>query len=295
MTTTALRLPAAWVRGIVELTKPELTALSVFTAAGAAFLAAGHEQGFLQPIALTVVGTAMVGGGAGALNQYLERSFDALMKRTEHRPIPSGRVSPVAALLVGLLLSGAGIALLLVGTRPLAGLLALVTLVAYLGVYTPLKRTTPFATVVGGIPGALPPLIGWTAVRGDAGPEAWSLFAILFFWQMPHFLSLAWMYRKDYERGGYPMLTVVDPSGDSVARQMLVYSIALLPAAVMPFVVGLLGFPYFCGALILTLLFFARTFRFTRTRTNDDARRVFFGSLVYLLALVSLMALDRVL
>jgi len=278
---------------LLTLTKPELTLLSVVTALGGAYLASGTT---VHPGALlhTLLGTLLVGGGAGTLNQYLERNFDALMRRTENRPVPSGRIGERVALLFGLGLSVGGVAQLALFTHPLAAYLAIATLVSYLLLYTPLKRVTPFATVVGGIPGALPPLIGWAAVSGELTMGAWSLFFILFFWQMPHFLSLGWMYRKDYARAEYRLLTVVDPTGEVASRQILIYSIALIPASVMPTMVGTLGVLYFVGALILSVTLLQFSIRLYRDRSNDTARKLFLGSLLYLSLLVGLMILDRV-
>jgi protoheme IX farnesyltransferase len=274
------------------LAKPELTLLSVITAVGAAYLAAQSNVSYWT-LLHTFVGTLLVGGGAGALNQYLERRYDALMRRTENRPIPGGRVSGREALVFGLIIASIGVAELSVYTYLLAGLLAVATLATYLLLYTPLKRLTPFATVVGGVPGALPPVIGWAAVRGEVGMEAWALFAILFFWQMPHFLALAWMYRKDYARGGYKMLTVVDPEGTATSRQIIVYSIALLPATLLPTYLGLLGPVYFCGAFILSVLFILVALRLHWHRTNSAARKLFYASLAFIPALVLLMILDK--
>ena len=176
----------------------------------------------------------------------------------------------------------------------LSAFLAVVTLTTYLFLYTPLKRITPFATVVGGIPGALPPLIGWTAVSGELSMGAWSLFFILFFWQMPHFLSLGWMYRKDYARANYRLLTVVDPTGEAASRQILVYCIALVPAVFMPTMVGVLGMTYLLGATFLSIAFLWLAVRLFKDRSNTNAKRLFFSSLVYLSVLVGLMIIDRV-
>jgi protoheme IX farnesyltransferase len=175
--------------------------------------------------------------------------------------------------------------------NPLAGALAFLTLVSYLFVYTPLKKRTPFATVLGGIPGALPPLIGWAVVRGGISMEAWSLFFILFFWQMPHFQALAWMYRNDYARAGYKLLTVLDPSRTIGSRQILIYSIALIPAALMPILVGLSGVLYFAGALTLSMGFLALAVHLYRVRSNAAARQLFFASLFLLPTLFFLMIL----
>jgi protoheme IX farnesyltransferase len=277
----------------VALAKPELTLLSVVTALGGAYLASGTTIPYAALVHV-FLGTLFVGGGAGALNQFIESDFDARMRRTENRPVPSGRVSRRSALLFGLSLSIAGVLHLLLFTTMLAAFLAVVTLTTYLFLYTPLKRITPFATVVGGIPGALPPLIGWSAVSGDLSMGAWSLFFILFFWQMPHFLSLGWMYRKDYARANYRLLTVIDPSGEAASRQILVYCVALIPAVFMPTMVGVLGLTYLLGATLLTIIFLWLAVRLFKDRSNANAKRLFFSSLVYLSVLVGLMIIDRV-
>ena len=280
------------VMDFISLTKPELTLLSVVTAVGAAFMAEGDGISY-RLLLHTFLGTLLVGSGAGTINMYIERQYDALMKRTEHRPIPGGRISPAEALVFGVCLSLSGTAELLLFTSPLAAFLAVATLVTYLFLYTPLKRLTPFATIVGGIPGALPPLIGWAAVRGELGLGAWSLFAILFFWQMPHFLSLAWMYKHDYARGGYKLLTVLDRDGVVTSRQILVYTLALMPAALLPTYVGLTNVVYFSFAFLLTLVFLWFAIALMRSRSNAAAHRLFYYSLVYLPALIVLMAVTR--
>jgi protoheme IX farnesyltransferase len=289
----AIQVHRSLIHDYVALTKPELTLLSVVTALGGAYLAAWDTIPY-SILAHTFLGTLMVGGGAGALNQYIEKDLDAKMRRTENRPVPSGRVHQRSALLFGIGLSVAGILQLLLFTHVLAAFLAVVTLTSYLFLYTPMKRISPFATVVGGIPGALPPLIGWTAVTGGFSMGAWSLFFILFFWQMPHFLSLGWMYRKDYARANYRLLTVVDPSGEAASRQILVYCAALIPAVLMPMMVGVLGVLYAVGAVLSSIGFLWLAVRLYRDRSNANARRLFFGSLVYLSLLMGLMILDRV-
>ena len=275
------------------LTKPELTLLSVITALGGAYLAAGNTI----PVSLLIhafLGTLFVGSGAGALNQYIERDFDAQMRRTENRPLPAGRIPARHALLFGILLSVTGVLQLFLFTHALAAFLAVATLATYLFLYTPLKRLTPFATVIGGIPGALPPLIGWTAVTGNLSMGAWSLFFILFFWQMPHFLALGWMYRKDYARAQYKLLVVLDPTGEVSSRQIMIYCVALLPAVFMPTMVGMLGMIYFVGAMILTSAFLWLAIRLYNDRSNANAKRLFSASLVYLSVLVAMMIVDRV-
>ena len=272
----------------IMLMKPVLTLLSVSTAVGSAYIAL---HGSMQYVFLihTLIGTLLVGSAAGVLNQYLERRYDAMMKRTDQRPLPAGRVQPAEALFLGTVLALFGLSYLAILTNWIAVSLSALTLVSYLAIYTPLKRKTPFATIVGGIPGALPPLIGWAVVRGSVSMEAWSLFFILFFWQMPHFLSLAWMYRNDYARAGYRLLTVLDTTGSATSRQILIYTIALIPASLMPMIVGLTGTVYFFCVLILSIGFFAVAMNFYRVRTNAAARGLFFTSLIFLPALFFLI------
>ena len=277
----------------LTLTKPELTFLSVVTALAGFYMGTG-ETIALALLLHTLVGTALVGGGAGALNQYIERDLDGLMRRTENRPLPSGRLGPWEVLIFGSLLSLAGLAQLSLFVNALTGFLAAATLVSYLFLYTPLKRITPLSTLVGGIPGAIPPMMGWAAVRNEIGQEAWILFAILFLWQMPHFFSLAWMYRKDYARAGYKMLTVLDPKGNRTGRQILFYCGALIPTTMIPVLAGYTGFAYMICALFLGTAFLLSGIHLVKTRSNDSARRVFLVSLLYLPALLLLMVIDRV-
>jgi protoheme IX farnesyltransferase len=241
----------------------------------------------------TVVGTALVAGGASAFNQLLERRPDALMGRTRLRPLPDGRLRAMQALVFGGMLSVAGLLLLWAGANGLAAAVAFGTLVIYAAVYTPLKRRSSFATVVGAIPGALPPVIGWAAARDDLSQGAWVLFGIVFLWQLPHFLAIAWMYRDEYARAGFPMLPVIEPDGRSTARQAVVYSAALLPLSLAPTLVGMAGTLYFAGALILTLAFLGVAARFAATRGTPDARRLFFTSILYLPLIWILMIADR--
>jgi len=277
----------------LTLTKPELTFLSVVTALAGFYMGTG-ETIALGLLLHTLIGTALVGGGAGALNQYIERDLDGLMRRTENRPLPSGRLGPWEVLIFGSLLSLAGLAQLSLFVNALTGFLAAATLVSYLFLYTPLKRITPLSTLVGGIPGAIPPMMGWTAVKNEISQEAWILFAILFLWQMPHFFSLAWMYRKDYARAGYKMLTVLDPKGDRTSRQILFYCGALIPTTMIPVLAGYSGFAYMICALFLGTAFLLSGIHLVKTRSNDSARRVFLVSLLYLPALLLLMVIDRV-
>jgi protoheme IX farnesyltransferase len=277
----------------IALAKPRLNFL-VVASAMAGYAMAGGEATDALALASTAVGTALVAGGASAFNQILERHRDALMRRTRLRPLPDGRLRPVEALAFAALISLAGCLILWAGANPLSALIALATLIVYAAVYTPSKPLTSFSTVIGAIPGALPPLIGWAAVRDSLSQGAWVLFGIVFLWQLPHFLAIAWMYREDYARAGYPMLPVIEPDGRSTARQAVAYTAALLPLSLAPTLIGMAGAFYFAGALALTLLFLVLSLRFAFTRAALDARRLFFGSILYLPLLWILMIADRV-
>jgi protoheme IX farnesyltransferase len=265
----------------VNLTKPRLNFLVVASSAAGYYLGARSGVDAWR-MAEAVVGTALVAGGAAVLNQVYERDTDGLMRRTRGRPLPDGRVGPADAALFGAALSFAGLALLATRANPLAALLALTTLVVYLAIYTPMKRRTPLATLIGAVPGALPPLIGWTASRGaiDAGGAA--LFAIVFLWQIPHFMAIAWMYRDDYARAGFPMLPVIEPDGRRAGRQAAVYAAALLPASLMPTVAGVAGPVYLSVAVVLSLALLGLSAQFASTRSDRSARRLFFASITYL-------------
>jgi protoheme IX farnesyltransferase len=301
MIETRTRSSARILLDYAELMKPELTSLSVLTTLCGFYLATKGQFDWTLFLH-TALGTMFVGGGAGALNQYIERSFDALMKRTERRPLPAGRLEPIAVLTFGTLLSILGMFQLTFLVNPLTGFLAFITFTTYLFLYTPLKRISPISTLVGGIPGALPPMMGWTAVRNELGIEAWILFAILYCWQMPHFFSLAWMYRKDYARAGFRILTVTDESGVRTGRQLLGYCIALVPVSIAPSVFGMTGSATTFGAIVLGVAFlynsvlvvkYAGTNE-TLARVNLYSRRLFFASLLYLPALMLLMSLDKI-
>lgn len=291
--------------GFVELMKPELTSLSVFTTLCGFYLAHTGEWNWSGALLflVTALGTLLVGGGAGALNEYIERDYDAEMKRTEKRPLPSARILPHEGLLFGVSISVAGVLMLTLLVNVLTGFLASLTLVTYLFFYTPMKRISPFSTLIGGIPGAIPPMMGWTAVRNEVTVEAWVLFAILFLWQLPHFYSLAWMYKKDYARAGYKMLTVFDDSGRMTSRQIIFNSLALIPISAIPTVIGMTQSLYFIGAVVCGFIFFAYGMRFmifslrsddaALVRTNISARKLFFASLWYLPVLLTLMAIDK--
>jgi protoheme IX farnesyltransferase len=265
----------------VSLTKPRLNLLVVATSAAGYYLGAVARPDLIA-MAEAVAGTAMVAGGAAALNQVYERDTDALMRRTRNRPLPDARLTTGEATLFGLALAGAGLALLAVCANLLAALLALTTLLTYVLWYTPLKRRSPAATLVGAIPGALPPLIGWAASRGDVSVGGLALFAIVFLWQIPHFMAIAWLYREDYGRAGFPMLPVIDPTGDRVGLQAVIYAVLLVPASVIPTLVGLSGVAYLVFAVLSGLALVALAIRFAATRREPAARALFIGSITYL-------------
>ena len=275
----------------LELTKPRLSSLVLLVVALGAWLgSAGAVDA--STLVLAVLGTALVAGGANALNMVIERGLDARMARTASRPLPSGRIEPREAAVFGIALTAVGL-LLLLGTTPLAALLAAITSASYVLVYTPLKRRTTLNTHVGAIPGALPALIGWAAARGTLDPDAWTLFAVVYLWQLPHFLAIAWLYREDYARGGFRMLPSADPDGVATGRQALLGAIALLVASLLPALTGLTGLSYFAGALLLGAWFVKRSLAFALSRTAITARQLLRASLVYLPAVLALMFLDR--
>lgn len=276
----------------VSLTKPRIAVLVIFTVFIGALLAAGG----VPPAALIVhalLGTTLVAAGASALNQLLEKDTDALMRRTAQRPLPAGRLQPLEVLVFGTLLGVVGIVYLATALqRPTAALVAGFTFLSYVFIYTPLKRVTTLNTLIGAIPGALPPVIGWTAIRGSFGSEAFILFTVIFLWQVPHFLAIAWIYREDYARAGLRMLPVVDPTGTLTSRQMVSYCLALIPASLTPTMLGQAGPLYLVGAVLLGGGFLASTLAFARQRTVAAARRVLRASLLYLPALLALLWLD---
>jgi len=275
-----------------EMSKPGITLMVVLTA-GLGFLLAGGEKFSFVLLVATLIGTGLVSAGASVLNQVLEREPDALMRRTANRPLPAGRMDPDTALLFGVTVAVAGLAELALAVNLMTALLGAAALTGYVFVYTPLKRITSLATIVGAVPGAIPPMMGWSAVRGQLDPAAWVLFGILFFWQMPHFLAIAWLCREDYARGGFPMLTVSDTTGSRTARQMILYGVALIPVSLLPSVLGLMGTLYFVCALILGLVYLGFSFGFERTRSTSGARWLMLSSILYLPAILLIMLLDR--
>lgn len=274
----------------LQLTKPRLNMLVVFTTAGGYWLGVGgHVDAAL--LFHTVVGTALVAGGSATFNQLYERDVDALMARTRNRPLADGRLSPAAAFWFGMALSAIGLLQLALLVNLLSAVVAFATLFSYVLVYTPLKRVSTFSTVIGAVPGALPAVIGWAAATNTISREAWLLFAIIFLWQMPHFLALAWMHRDEYARAGFTILPVTEPDGRSTARQTLAYAAALLPVSLTPAVTGLVGGAYFPVVLVLGVGFLWLSFKFARTLTRPAARDLFLGTLAYLpLVWIMLMA-----
>ncbi|HET6638455.1 MAG TPA: heme o synthase [Gemmatimonadota bacterium] len=274
------------------LTKVRITALVLVTAA-TGFLLGSRDGLDLPLLGWTLLGTGLAASGAAALNQVLERGVDARMRRTAGRPIPAGRMSAPHGLIVGIALSLAGVAVLAAFVNFLTAGLGLLTVLLYVGVYTPLKRMTTLNTIVGAVPGAIPPVMGWTAAAGSLGLPAGILFAILFLWQLPHFLAIAWIFRDDYARGGFPMLPVIDPDGLTTGHQVALYCAALVPVSLLPTFLGLTGPIYFFGALVLGLGFLAFGLRMARNRRGREARGVLLASVTYLPLLLALLVLDR--
>jgi protoheme IX farnesyltransferase len=292
--TEAAALPTAGARSrdFIALAKPRLNMLVVASALAGYAMAPGEPLGFVRVCGL-LLGTGLVAGGASAFNQVMERDLDALMRRTRTRPLPGQRLQPLEGLLFGSAMTLAGLLLIVASSNLLAAAVALTTLLTYVAIYTPLKRRSSFSTVIGAIPGALPPIIGWAAIAGELPIKAWMLFGIMFLWQLPHFLAIAWMYRDDYARAGFPMLPVIEPDGRSTGRQSLVYAAALIPLSLALTPMHMTGDVYFAGALALGIGFLWLVFRFARSRDVKDARRVFFASIVYLPVLWVLMISDK--
>jgi len=274
-----------------ELTKPRITSLVLVTAAVGYAVGAVGPFSFLRFLVF-MAGTALLCGGASALNQFAERDLDARMRRTQRRPLPAGRLRPEEAMVFGLGLSAAGLAFL-VFVNPLTLALGAASLSTYVLVYTPLKRVSSLSTVVGAVPGALPPLMGWAASRGSIGAAGLGLFSILFLWQLPHFLAIGWLYREDYARGGFPMLAVTDPDGSSTGRQSVLYATALLPVTLAAGLLASAGKGYLWGALLLGAAFLGCAAVFAWRRTAPAARLLFFGSVLYLPLVLGLMVFDR--
>ena len=280
------------VSGFVELTKPRITVLIVLTAAAGYCMGTKGSMNYLG-LLNTSLGITILSSGIAALNQYLERRTDGLMRRTERRPLPSKLLKPSQALVFGILLSVIAEAYLAVLVNPLTAFLGLIGFASYLFVYTPLKTRTTLCTAIGAIPGAVPALMGWTAAQGHITIGGWVLFAILFLWQFPHFFAIAWMYREDYARAGIKMLPVIDPDGRITGRQILIYTVMLLPVSLLPTILGLAGNVYLYGAMILGLAFLFFGIRTAMVRSSIEARRLLQASVLYLPLLWILMVLNQ--
>jgi protoheme IX farnesyltransferase len=275
-----------------ELVKARLTLLVLLTTAVGFYLGARIPVDYAALLHV-VFGTACAAAGAAALNQWWERKADALMQRTRMRPVPAGRMRPIKALLVGGALSIFGICYLAMVCNALSAVLAAVTILVYIFAYTPLKRITTFNTLVGAVPGAFPPMIGWAAARGTIDAGAWSLFAIVFLWQLPHFFAIAWVYREDYARAGFQMISGDDRTGERSASQSVFFSILLLVIAGLPAFIGMTHLLYVPVALILGCAFIVVAMRFLRIRTPAAARLLFIASIVYLPLLLGAMILTK--
>jgi protoheme IX farnesyltransferase len=284
--------PRAKALDYLDLTKPRIAVMVLFSAFAGYFMAAGSELDYALAVHM-MIGTLLVAGGANAVNMVIERDRDALMKRTHDRPLPSGRMPVAEALGFGLILAVGGTIYLAIFTTLLAAALAAATFLLYTLVYTPLKPATSLNTAIGAAPGAIPPLIGWAAARGDLNLAALSIFAILYLWQFPHFFAIAWIYREDYARGGFKMLPVTDPTGESTARHILFQGLALICVSLLPSTMGLTGRFYFFSALALGLAFWAFGWVAALRRTEANARRLLLASVIYLPLLLIAMIADK--
>jgi heme o synthase len=276
----------------VALTKPRLNFLVVATSAAGYYLGASGSID-LVAMAAAVGGTTLVAAGAAALNQLYERDTDALMRRTRLRPLPAGRITPLDAGVFGVALCGAGLAVLAARANWLAAGLALATVISYLAIYTPMKRRTPLSTVIGAVPGALPAVIGWAASRGSVDVSGAALFAIVFCWQLPHFMAIAWLYREEYGKAGFPMLPVIDPDGRRAGKQAVYWAFLMVLASLVPSWTGLAGTAYLVIAIVLGIGLFALAVRFLAARNETTARALFYGSITYLPLLWTAMVANK--
>ncbi|HET7100969.1 MAG TPA: heme o synthase [Terriglobia bacterium] len=275
------------------LTKPEVNFLVVISTLAGYYVALRGTMD-IALLLNTLLGTLLVASGTGTLNQYIERKSDVYMRRTARRPLPAGRIKAAEALAFGLLLAIGGGLLLWIEVNPLASVLALLTLSTYLLIYTPLKRKTALCTLIGAFPGAMPPLIGWAAARGSLNAESLVLYSILFLWQFPHFLAIAWMYREDYSRAGLHMLPPEDPDGRLTSRQIIAFLVALVIVSMVPTLIGQVGKVYLFGAAVLGSYFLLHGARLARNRTNVLARRLVLASVLYLPLVFGLMMFDKI-
>lgn len=285
-------------KAYLELTKPGITKMVVLSTFAGYYLAVPNlrvyfsEPSNIVHCILTIIGTTIVSAGSCALNHYAERDYDKLMKRTMNRPIPTGKITPTSGLIFGIVLTALGMFMLLF-VNFFVLFLAAATVVSYVAIYTPMKRWSSLSTLVGGIPGALPAMAGWIAVTGMMSTQAFVMFLILFFWQIPHFLALSWMYRTDYERGGFPMLAVLDKDGKAVAWQAVLYTLVLIPVSLSLTMLGATGEIYFVGALVLGLVFLAFAVQLLRNVNAQNARKLLLSSYFFLMVLMILMFADK--
>jgi heme o synthase len=276
-----------------DLIKARLTALVLLTTLVGYYLGSHGPMDYWRMLH-TMLGTALLACGASALNQLIERELDAKMRRTESRPLPAGEMTADGVLLLGVILSAAGLLYLALAVNALTSFLGAITLASYVFIYTPLKRITTLNTLIGAVPGAVPPLMGWTGATNQMSAAGWSLFAILFLWQLPHFMAIAWIYREDYARAGFKMLPIVDPEGRQTAAQATCHAFGLIPVSLFPSLLQVTGVVYFVGALILGAGFLFFAIQFSRALTAERAKRLFLASIVYLPLLLGLLVLDKV-
>jgi heme o synthase len=277
---------------LMELIRPRMNMLVLGTTMVGCCMAANSSHDWLR-LPATLIGTALCAAAASIINQVIERPYDALMPRTAHRPLPTGRIAPTHALILGLISGILGVACLSLFVNLLTAFLGFFTLTSYVLVYTPLKRQTTLNTVIGAIPGAIPPVMGWTAIAGSISVPAVALFAILFVWQIPHFLAIATLYREDYRKGGFKMLPAVEDSLAMTSRQILLYTAALVPVSLVPFLLKIAGPVYFTSALLLGLAFAAFAIQCAKLQTRLAAKKLFFASIIYLPVLLTILMLDR--
>ncbi|HRK31852.1 MAG TPA: heme o synthase [Tepidisphaeraceae bacterium] len=277
-----------------ELTKPRMNFLILVTTLVGFYLASAHVVTSWLLLFNTLFGTLLTAASAAVMNQWMERRYDALMPRTRNRPLPAGRVGPTAALVFGIVLGAAGVLHLLAFVNPLTAGLGLFTHLSYLLIYTPMKRVTTLNTIIGAVPGAIPPMMGFTAVDNAISPGAWVLFGVLFLWQMPHFLAIAALYRDDYRLGGFKMLPVIDTDLAATCRMALLYTMALIPVSLLALPAQVSGMIYVATAVVLGLGFLWYGVKFYRSRQRSDARKLFFASIIYLPLLLAAMMIDRI-
>ncbi len=280
------------IAAFIELTKPRIAIMLVLTSAAGFYLGSVGTFDYML-FANSMLSIALLAFGVATLNQYWERDLDRLMKRTSTRPLPTSKVTPTEALIFGILQCLVAEIYLFLLVNPLTAFLGLLVIVGYVLVYTPLKTRTSVSTAIGAIPGALPPLMGWTAAANVITPGAWALFAMQFLWQFPHFLAIAWMYREEYAKAGILMLPVVEPAGTLTARQIVMFTIMLVPVSLAPFFFGISGPIFLVAASILGILFLIASIRAARSKTNEMAKRLLLASVIYLPLLFIFMVADK--